>query len=187
MQLLWRLQAALPPHAVVLNLYGSTETAADCTCCDATAWLRGNAPAAPGAATSAPLPGQQPSDDATAAAPTHAYNTRSSGLAESGRAGVPDVAQRAEQSSAGGSAVLSAEMVPVGWPLDNMGVFTAAQRKEHEPNCITASHVLDLGEVGEVCVFGAGVSVAYIRCACILHQKHISPANTHCDTACPLA
>ncbi|BDA41299.1 probable enterobactin synthase component F at N-terminal half [Coccomyxa sp. Obi] len=42
-RLLRRLQTSLPPHAVVLNLYGSTETAADCTCCNATAWLQGNA------------------------------------------------------------------------------------------------------------------------------------------------
>ena len=37
--LLCSMREALPPHAHILNLYGCTEVAADCTCLDAGEWL----------------------------------------------------------------------------------------------------------------------------------------------------
>lgn len=38
--LLARMQAVLPASVRILNLYGCTEVAADCTCLDATSWLQ---------------------------------------------------------------------------------------------------------------------------------------------------
>lgn len=71
-RLLRRLQASLPPHAVVLNLYGSTETAADCTCCDATAWLQGNASGVTPPATTSSTCSPHPSVTESSVHPHHA-------------------------------------------------------------------------------------------------------------------
>ncbi|CAL8461978.1 g1509 [Coccomyxa elongata] len=70
--LLRRLQASLPPHAVVLNLYGSTETAADCTCCNATTWLQGNASGVTPPAATPPTCSTHPSVTESSVHPHHA-------------------------------------------------------------------------------------------------------------------
>ncbi|EIE25078.1 acetyl-CoA synthetase-like protein [Coccomyxa subellipsoidea C-169] len=197
-QLLRRLQAFLPPHAVILNLYGSTETAADCTCCDATAWLRRNASAAPGAATPSVTllsvqlctaedqshgnlaissakggpPALQSSfksaGDALVHEPDPAGLQADSVTADRGEDGRERIGE--EQSSVG-DAGISTETVPVGWPLDNMAVFIAApvgdggghSSEEGAVTSMSASEVLDLGEEGEVCVVGDGLSAGYLR------------------------
>lgn len=150
LRLLRGLQASLPQHATVLNLYGSTETAADCTCCNATDWLQVNASRlTPPAATSS-----------TCSPATERFAFQPEG----------------EVSEQGSSGVASehGEHVPVGWPLDNMAVFIAVPMGEgHEDDsrsgngaggCMKASDVLDWGSVGEVCVMGAGICAGYLRC-----------------------
>ncbi|KAK9909180.1 hypothetical protein WJX75_008334 [Coccomyxa subellipsoidea] len=79
--------------------------------------------------------------------------------------------------SAGAAASIAAgmrmETAPVGWPLDNMGVFIAAPIGEagersidgSTPSaaCMSAADVLGRGQVGEVCVLGAGLCTGYLR------------------------
>lgn len=203
-QLLRRLQASLPPHAVVLNLYGSTETAADCTCCNATAWLQGNASAAPCATTpSLPVNERRSAGDS----PVHAYPAISSAQGQppalqpacvedggqqvtapeaaglpagsmTAERGIVQVEGRETQQSSKGEAGMRMQTAPVGWPLDNMGVFIAAPIAEAGERgidggtpsaaCMSAADVLGRGQVGEVCVLGAGLCTGYLRCFAIL-------------------
>jgi len=175
-RLLARLRAALPPGARVLNLYGSTEVAADVTCLNASVW------AAAGAARARTGPDRG-----------------------AGRAGSPAAATAAAAPSAasepmyeGGGArqdptlnLSSGPTVPAGAPIDNTTVFIArlgacgaprgggapsgavdagapapqdgdgsGGRRPGRPALVLAA----LGEVGEVCVAGAGLASGYLRC-----------------------
>ncbi len=145
-----QLDALLPEQAAILNLYGSTECAADATWLDARQWLRqqGACPqhAQPGGAA------EQPAHDQAAA-----------GAAGSSSQG------GASGALAQGSQAAAEQGVPVGRPIDNTAVFIAQPLREvlrssaADVACRLGDCTLLLrGALGEVCVAGIGVAEGYL-------------------------
>lgn len=139
LRLLRRLRAVLPPGAAVLNLYGSTEVAGDCTCFDA----RGRQPAGSGSELERGGAWDYPSAGLASA---HHPASREAGGAppchggeppwKRARLGAPGEADSAISPPAGdalaakptpGSGQLE-EQVPVGAPIDNTTVFVGPLR-----------------------------------------------------------
>ena len=192
-RLLRRLRAVLPPAATVLNLYGCTEVAGDCTCCDASSWqpagswlqleragATGDAaaesanaePTSIAAATAAPCTGGEPPQK----------RSRVEAVPEAGNAIFPPAGPGPAVKLASGSGQPGAQ-VPVGAPIDNTTVFVARLRSGvpesaapcngEQATAAAAPDVLALanglialaavGEVGEVCVVGPGLAAGYLR------------------------
>jgi len=175
-RLLARLRAALPPCARVLNLYGSTEVAADATCLDASAWAATGAARAPYAPDrGAGLAGSP----AAAAAAAAAVPSLASEPTEAGRGAGQDPTLTQSPGSA----------VPAGAPIDNTLVFiarlgacggprgggapggaadagalAAQDSSGPPPSGRPALALAALGEVGEVSVAGAGLAAGYLWC-----------------------
>lgn len=154
----------LPPHAVVLNIYGSAEVSADCTCFNATEWLRQRISKDPVMQRGQGQPaGQKPIISAVSAAAAAAAQA-----ARQGSQSDKEVA-----ASQGQSLMQREQAVPVGWPIDNMAVFIAAPLSDEEPaskaTCdihsiqkIGGFNLLPPGCTGEVCIAGAGVCSGYL-------------------------
>lgn len=166
-RLLRRLTVSLPRGARVLNYYGSTEVAGDCACFDATAWHPpggwaglGSACCAAGFMVAEPqvLEGA-PSDPA-----------EGSGL-KSHVAGFHAL-DPAEGLGCG-------SQVPVGTPIDGTTIFiarlagcSAEGRPAKQGRSGGLGFPAAAGEVGEVCVAGAGVAAGYLRCSSLPTIPH---------------
>ena len=189
-RLLRRLRTVLPPGATVLNLYGSTEVAGDCTCCAASSWrTAGSRPelergggredasagtaragrASGAAANAAPCDGGEPLWK----------RARLEASPEAGSADPPPAGAAPVALPSSGSGQLGGQ-VPVGSPIDNTTVFVMRLRSGapgsaaslHEgqaaaPRPLAQHEGLGTpaaeGEIGEVCVAGPGLAAGYLR------------------------
>ena len=174
LRLLRQLDRVLPSKAAILNLYGSTEAAADCTWFDARPWLHRPAEArgawygmpqyltAVGHYAACHLPEDGHADAGSGAA-------AGSGIA---RGGAPSSAVGgSKKSSSRVAAEEGVAHVPAGLPIDGMAVFIAVPlpREEGaqpagEPRSslsVGSFEALAPGELGEVCVAGVAVADGY--------------------------
>ena len=138
-RLLRRLRAVLPPGAAVLNLYGSTEVAGDCTCFNASSWQpagsglqleRGGAWENPSAGTASA--DQPASRAAVGASPCDGgeppwKRARWASPDEADSASDPQTGAAPAANPASGSGQPGAQ-VPVGAPIDNTTVFVMRLR-----------------------------------------------------------
>ena len=169
LSLLRQLDRVLPAETGILNLYGSTEVAADCTSCDARDWLHWREAEESGRLSpimTGHLPGEGP--------------FTASHLAEHSHTTDPGSRSSAAGAAAGGSSSVVAQaegagQVPVGWPIDNTAVFIAAplhweegERSAGEAKSACSVGGFDIikaqGALGEVCVAGVGVADGYHWC-----------------------
>lgn len=151
--LLAGMQQLLPPGCRVLNLYGSTEVAADCTAFDCTAWR--------------PQQGEQ-------------VQQQEQPAQQQPQADAPDQQQQAQPAAGQAD---QQQRVPVGQPISGMLVAVLApednadaaadgssgralgQPQPHAEAAGTAGGeraVLPLGSIGEVAVAGAGLAAGYL-------------------------
>jgi acyl-CoA synthetase (AMP-forming)/AMP-acid ligase II len=179
--LLRHLQRVLP-SATILNLYGSTEVSADCTCLDATGWLQRGALSVDKQPDLTPVQGD--AEDNLLVQERRSEHPQCSTAVHAGASTDPTMSSMSEYMNASsglGFGVGEANRVPVGRPIDNTAVFIAAPVLEDPSSrTITGSgsvaramaevvarvgsfDVLARGQVGEVCVAGAGVAAGYLR------------------------
>ena len=168
-----RVLPSSPAQTMIMNLYGSTEVAADCTSFDARHWL--HYPAEVNGEWSG-MPGHL--GDAGQYAACH--------LPEDGRAAPGDYPTAGSRSTweptpcfptviqKSSSRVASEEgfgHVPAGTPIDDLAVFIAVPlRSEEEKHPCSVEkgfllagsfRILAPGELGEVCVAGVAVADGY--------------------------
>lgn len=171
--LLRQLDRILAESALIFNIYGSTEVAADCAYFDARQWLHNPAGCNGVWPRASSLPEEGPL----------ACHNKWHDLLGGPRPNLSPIADSdsilGRAASAAGSSASSSraasgedsEQVPVGWPINNMAVFTAAPlhgEKAKQPakgalsTCsIGGFDILAPGELGEVCVAGVGVADGY--------------------------
>lgn len=152
--LLAGMQQLLPPGCRVLNLYGSTEVAADCTALDCTAWQ--------------PQQGEQ-------------VQQQEQPAQQQSQADTPEQQQQAQPAAGQAD---QQQRVPVGQPISDMLVAVLAPeesadaaadgssgRAVEQPHADAADAagtaggaraVLPLGSIGEVAVAGAGLASGYL-------------------------
>ena len=138
--LLAELQQVLPRGCHILNLYGSTEVAADCTAFDCTAWQPGTAAAAAGAAAGGSEAG------------------RDSGQLAAGTLERVPVGQ-----PIGGTLVVVLE--PAASEVDEgPGSGDAGADPPAAPAAAAGQRtVVPLGRLGDVAVAGVGLAAGYLR------------------------
>ena len=153
-RLLRRLTVSLPHGARVLNYYGSTEVAGDCACFDATAWQ--------------PPGGWAGLGSGYTAAGSQVLEGAPSNPAEGSEliSHVPSIPALDPAEGLG-----SRSQVPVGTPIDStviliarLGGCSADGRPAKQGDIEGLGFLAAAGEVGEVCVAGAGVAAGYLRC-----------------------
>ena len=148
LSLLRQLDALLPEPATILNLYGSTECAADVTWLDARRWLQ-----------------QQDAAQQHAQPGVHAEQPDQAAANSAGTSSKATASEAVQQ----GSQAVPEQGVPVGQPIDNMAVFIAQPLREDMPSSAAdvacrseGCTLLRRGALGEVCVAGVGVAEGYL-------------------------